>query len=99
MKMIDYNISYFASEFEIFDLWTALMFLIGLWAHSHLLPTFQVPLVQVKSDGQAKEWSSLGFDLRFYVGFCLTVSCVHLDLLVFGSYLDIDPSNFMLDQS
>ena len=51
MKMIDYNISYFASEFEIFDLWTALMFLIGLWAHSHLLPTFQVPLVQVKSDG------------------------------------------------
>ena len=30
MKMIDYNISYFASEFEIFDQWTALMFLIGL---------------------------------------------------------------------
>ena len=30
MKMIDYNISYFASEFEIFDPWTALMFLIGL---------------------------------------------------------------------
>ena len=30
---------------------------------------------------------------------CLTVSCVHLDLLVFGSYLDIDPSNFILDQS
>ena len=30
MKMIDYNIFYFASEFEIFDLWTALMFLIGL---------------------------------------------------------------------
>ena len=23
MKMIDYNISYFASEFEIFDPWTA----------------------------------------------------------------------------
>ena len=30
IKMIDYNISYFASEFEIFDPWTALMFLIGL---------------------------------------------------------------------
>ena len=30
MKMIDYNISYFASEFEIFDPGTALMFLIGL---------------------------------------------------------------------
>ena len=30
MKMIDYNISYFASEFEMFDPWTALMFLIGL---------------------------------------------------------------------
>ena len=30
MKMIDYNVSYFASEFEIFDPWTALMFLIGL---------------------------------------------------------------------
>ena len=30
MKMIDYNISYFASEFEIFDPWTALMFFIGL---------------------------------------------------------------------
>ena len=30
MKMNDYNISYFASEFEILDLGTALMFLIGL---------------------------------------------------------------------
>ena len=30
MKMIDYNISYFASEFEIFDPGTALMFLNGL---------------------------------------------------------------------
>ena len=30
MKMIDYNILYFASEFEIFDTWIALMFLIGL---------------------------------------------------------------------
>ena len=30
MKMIDYNISYFASEFEMFDPWTALIFLIGL---------------------------------------------------------------------
>ena len=30
MKMIDYNISYFASEFEIFDPRTVLMFLIGL---------------------------------------------------------------------
>ena len=30
MKMVDYNISYFASEFEMFDPWTALMFLIGL---------------------------------------------------------------------
>ena len=30
MKMIDYNISYFVSEFEIFDPWIALMFLIGL---------------------------------------------------------------------
>ena len=29
-EMIDYNISYFASEFEIFDPWTALMFFIGL---------------------------------------------------------------------
>ena len=29
-KMIDYNISYFASEFEILDPGTALMFLIGL---------------------------------------------------------------------
>ena len=29
-KMIDYNISYFASEFEIFDPMTALMFLIRL---------------------------------------------------------------------
>ena len=31
--------------------------------------------------------------------FFLTVSYVHLNPLVFGSYLDIDPSNFMLDQS
>ena len=30
MKKIDYNISYFASEFEMFDPWTALMFPIGL---------------------------------------------------------------------
>ena len=30
MKMIYYNISYFASEFEILDPGTALMFLIGL---------------------------------------------------------------------
>ena len=30
MKMIDYNISYFASEFEIFDPMIALMFLIRL---------------------------------------------------------------------
>ena len=30
MKLIEYNIFYFASEFEIFDPWTALMFLIGL---------------------------------------------------------------------
>ena len=30
MKIISYNISYFASELEIFDPWTALMFLIGL---------------------------------------------------------------------
>ena len=51
MKRIDYNIFYFASEFEIFDLWTALMFLIGLSAHSYLLTTFQVPLVRVRSDG------------------------------------------------
>ena len=99
MKMIYYNISYFTSEFEIFDPWTALMFLIGLCAHSYLLTTFQVPLVRVRSDGQVEEWSSLGFDLGFYVGFCLTVSYVHLDLLVFGSYLDIDPLNFMLVQS
>ena len=33
---------------------------------------------------------SLGFDLGFYVGFCLTVSYVHLDHLVFGSYLEIE---------
>ena len=37
-------------------------------------------------------------DLEFYVGFCLTISYVLLDLLVFGSYLDIDPLNFMLVQ-
>ena len=30
MKMIDYNIFYFASEFEILDPTTPLMFLIGL---------------------------------------------------------------------
>ena len=30
MKMIDYNISYFASEFEILDPGTTLVFLIGL---------------------------------------------------------------------
>ena len=30
MKMIDYNIFYFVSEFEILDPRTALMFLIGL---------------------------------------------------------------------
>ena len=30
MKMIDYNISYFVSEFEMFDPWAALMFLIRL---------------------------------------------------------------------
>ena len=49
--MIDYNISYFASEFEILDPGTALMFLIELCAHSYLLTTFQVPLVRVRSDG------------------------------------------------
>ena len=37
-------------------------------------------------------------DLEFYVGFCLTVSYVLFYLLVFGSYLDIDPLNFMLVQ-
>ena len=31
--------------------------------------------------------------------FCLAFSCVHWDLFVFRSYLDIGPSNFMLDQS
>ena len=36
--------------------------------------------------------------LEFYVGFCLTVSYVLLDLLVFDSYLGIDPLNFMLVQ-
>ena len=30
MKMIDYNISYFVNEFEIFDPMTTLMFLIRL---------------------------------------------------------------------
>ena len=30
IKMIDYNISYFVSEFEILDSGTALMFLLGL---------------------------------------------------------------------
>ena len=30
MKIISSNISYFASELEIFDSWTTLMFLIGL---------------------------------------------------------------------
>ena len=29
MEIISYNISYFASELEIFDPWNALMFLIG----------------------------------------------------------------------
>ena len=74
---------------------------IPYWAVSSfpIVENFQVLVVQVMSDGQAEEWSSLGFDLGFYVGFCLTVSYVHLDLLVFGSYSDIDPSNFMLDQS
>ena len=38
----------------------------------------------------------IGFE--FYVGFCLTVSYVLLDLLVFGSYLDIYLLNFMLVQ-
>ena len=37
-------------------------------------------------------------DLEFYVGFCLTVSYALFDLLVFGSYLDINPLNFMLVQ-
>ena len=36
--------------------------------------------------------------LEFYVGFCLTISYVLLDLLIFGRYLDIDPLNFMLVQ-
>ena len=36
--------------------------------------------------------------LELYVGFCLTVSYDLFDLLVFGSYLDIDPLNFMLVQ-
>ena len=36
--------------------------------------------------------------LEFYVGFCLIVSYLLLDLLVFGSYLDIDHLNFMLVQ-
>ena len=30
--------------------------------------------------------------------FCLTISYILLDPLVFGSYLDIDPLNFMLVQ-
>ena len=51
MKMIDYNISYFTSKFEIFDPWIALMFFIELWADSHLLTTFQVLLVRVRSNG------------------------------------------------
>ena len=37
-----------------------------------------------------EEWSSLRFDLGFYVGFCLTVSYIHLDHLIFGSYLEIE---------
>ena len=40
MRIISYNVSYFASDFEMFDPWTALMFLIRLWAHSYLLTTF-----------------------------------------------------------
>ena len=36
--------------------------------------------------------------LEFYVEFCLTVSYVILDILVFGSYLNFDPLNFMLVQ-
>ena len=36
--------------------------------------------------------------LEFYIGFRLTVSYILLDLLVFGSYLDIDSLNFMLVQ-
>ena len=43
MKIIGYNISYFASELEIFDPWTTLMFLIGLGAHYYLLITFRHP--------------------------------------------------------
>ena len=52
----------------------------------------------MRSDGSLGEWSSLGFVLELYVGFCLIVSYVLLDILVFGSYLDIDPLNFMLVQ-
>ena len=74
---------------------------IPYWAVSSfpIVENFSGTLSWVRSDGQAEEWLSLGFDLGFYVGFCLTVSYVHLDLLVFGSYLDIDHLNFMLVQS
>ena len=30
MKIISYNVPYFANDFEMFDPWIALMFLIGL---------------------------------------------------------------------
>ena len=50
----------------------------------------------MRSDGWAEEWSLLGFGLEFYVGFCLTISYVLLDPLVFGSYLDIDSLNIIL---
>ena len=36
--------------------------------------------------------------LEFYVEFCLTVNYVLWGLFVFGSYLDIDPLNFILIQ-
>ena len=42
---------YLLFEMKIFDPWTALIFLIGLWAHSQLLKNFQVPLVRARNDG------------------------------------------------
>ena len=98
MKIIIYNIFYFASELEIFDPWTALMFLIALWAHFYLLITFQAPLARVRSDDYVREWSSLRFCLGCYLDIISLWVYVPLDYLVFGSYLDIELLNIFFDK-
>ena len=97
MKIISYNMSYFASELEIFDPWTTLMFLIGLGAHSYLLITFRHP--QFGRGVMARSGNGLHQDFAQDVifGHCQLISLCSFGLFGFWKLFRFELTNFFYD--